>query len=298
MVIKGGFSSEREVSLNSALSVEKALQKKGYQVISHILNDTTQLISALNQEKPDVVFNSLHGNFGEDGSIQALLDLLQIPYTHSGMSASNVGMNKHLTKLIAENEGIKTPQGQKMTAKDFITSASSFERPFVVKPVSDGSSVGVYLIKNPEDIFKIRYADPNTELLVEKFIEGKELTVMCYKGTAKVVTELKPKTGFYDYENKYTPHATTHIIPAEIPDNIRDICLKYAEIMHKKLGCNTISRSDFRYNPTDGVVFLEINTHPGMTTLSLVPEQAQYLGISYEDLCSTLVQEATCRPLK
>lgn len=298
MVLMGGFSSEREVSLTSGKAVEKALIKKGYNVITHDLTDTKKLISELNKEKPNVIFNALHGNWGEDGTIPALLDLLQIPYTHSGMSASNIGMNKHLTKLIASNAGIKIPFGNKMTAKEFIAIGPTLARPFVVKPVSDGSSVGVFIVKNPEDIFKIRYDDPNTELLVEKYIEGQELTVMCYKGCANVVTELKPKDGFYDYEHKYTSGETFHILPASIPDEVKNTCLSYAEIMHTKLGCKTVSRSDFRYNPKDGVVFLEINTHPGMTDLSLVPEQAKYLGISYEDLCQTLVEEATCRHLK
>ena len=298
MILMGGFSSEREVSLTSGEAVEKALKKQGYETIAHDLKDTKQLLQVLNKEKPDVVFNALHGNWGEDGTIPALLDLLQIPYTHSGLSASNVGMNKHLTKLIASNAGIKVPFGNKMTAKEFITIGSTLSRPFVVKPVSDGSSVGIFIVKNPEDIFKIRYDDPNTELLVEKFIDGQELTVMCFKGKASVVTELKPKTGFYDYQNKYTQGATEHIIPAEIPNEIKDICLSYAETIHNKLGCHTVSRSDFRYNPQDGVVFLEINTHPGMTNLSLVPEQARYLGISYEELCQTLVEEASCRPQK
>lgn len=298
MVLMGGFSSERNVSLSSGQAVEKALTKKGYNVITHDLTDTKKLLEELNLEKPNVVFNSLHGNFGEDGSIPALLDLLQIPYTHSGLSASNIGMNKHLTKLIATSSNIKTPNGKKMTAKEFISSASTLSRPFVVKPVSDGSSVGIFIVHNPEDIFKIRYQDPSTELLVEEYIKGQELTVMCYKGTAKVVTELKPKTGFYDYNNKYTLGSTEHVLPANIPDSVKATCLKYAETMHNKLGCKTISRSDFRYNEQDGVVFLEINTHPGMTNLSLVPEQAKYLGISYEDLCQSLVEEATCRPLK
>lgn len=298
MVLMGGFSSEREVSLDSGAGVAAALEKKGYQVIKHDLTDTNKFIAALNTAKPDVVFNALHGNWGEDGTIPALLDLLQIPYTHSGMNASSIGMNKYLTKLIAEKTGIKTAASRKMTAREFISVASTLERPFVVKPVSDGSSVGVFIITNPEDIFKIRYNDPETELLVEKYIPGRELTVMCYQGKAHVVTELKAKNGFYDYKHKYTKGETSHILPAELPEDVAKTCLSYAEKIHKKLGCKTVSRSDFRYNEKDGVVFLEINTHPGMTALSLVPEQAKYIGISYEDLCQNLVKEATCRPLK
>ncbi|MCM1323625.1 MAG: D-alanine--D-alanine ligase [Acetobacter sp.] len=298
MVLMGGFSSERNVSLQSGKAVAEALRKKDYDVIEHDLTDAKKLINNLNQEKPDVVFNALHGNWGEDGTIPALLDLLQIPYTHSGMTASCVGMNKYLTKLIAEKANIKTAFGRKMTAKEFITTGPTLPRPFVVKPVADGSSVGVFIVEKPEDIFKIRYDDPTTELLVEKYIAGQELTVMCYQGKAHIVTEMRAKEGFYDYTNKYTTGKTEHILPANLPEEIAELCKTYAEIIHIKLGCKTVSRSDFRYNPEDGVVFLEINTHPGMTGLSLVPEQAKYLGISYEDLCATLVEEAECRPLK
>ncbi|MBO5285028.1 MAG: D-alanine--D-alanine ligase [Alphaproteobacteria bacterium] len=297
MVLMGGFSSEREVSLNSGKAVAAALKQKGYDVIEHDLTDSRKLIEVLNKEKPDVVFNALHGNWGEDGTIPALLDLLQIPYTHSGLTASCVGMNKYLTKLIAEKANIKTAFGRKMTAREFITIGATVARPFVVKPVSDGSSVGVFIVEKPEDIFKIRYDDPTTELIVEKYIPGQELTVMCYQGKAHVVTEMKAKEGFYDYQNKYTSGKTMHIIPANIPDDVAKLCLSYAETIHNKLGCKTVSRSDFRYNPEDGVVFLEINTHPGMTDLSLVPEQAKYIGVSYEDLCASLVEEAQCRPL-
>lgn len=298
MVLMGGFSSEREVSIESGRGVAVALEKRGYKVITHNLTDTQKFITALNSEKPNVVFNALHGNWGEDGTVPALLDLLQIPYTHSGVLASAVGMNKHLTKLIAEEAGVKTAVGKKMTAKEFIKVAPTLELPFVVKPVSDGSSVGVFIVKKPEDIFKIRYADPETELLIEKYIEGQDLTVMCYEGKAHVVTEMKANNGFYDYEHKYTSGMTNHILPAEIPASATKTCLAYAETMHNKLGCKTVSRSDFRYNKKDGVIFLEINTHPGMTSLSLVPEQAKYIGVSYEDLCQNLVEEASCRPLK
>lgn len=298
MVVMGGFSSEREVSITSGKNVVKALRKKKYEVIEHDLKDTKKFIAELNAYKPDVVFNALHGNWGEDGTIPALLDLLQIPYTHSGMSASMLGMNKYLAKLIAAKSGVKTAGGSKMTAREFIKKAATIELPFVVKPISDGSSVGVYIVKKPEDIFKIRYSDPETELLVEKYIEGRELTVMCYQGKAHVVTELKASKGFYDYKHKYTAGETTHILPADLPQDVTKKCLSYAQKMHKKLDCKTISRSDFRYNPKDGVVFLEINTHPGMTALSLVPEQARYIGISYEELCQNLVEEAACRPLK
>ena len=295
MVLMGGFSSEKEVSLESGKGVVKALKNKGYEVIKHNLTDTKKFITALNKHKPDVVFNALHGNWGEDGTISALLDLLQIPYTHSGMLASSIGMNKYITKLIAEKIGIKTALGERLTFAEFQKKASSFKRPFVVKPVSDGSSVGVYIVQNKQDLNKVKYDSLSTELLVEKYISGRELTVMCFKGKSYVVTELNAKKGFYDYKNKYTSGATNHILPADLPEIVKKTCLDYAEKIHTALKCKTVSRSDFRYNPEDGVVFLEINTHPGLTALSLVPEQARFIGISYEDLCQTLVEEASCR---
>ena len=208
MVLMGGFSAEREVSLQSGAGIAEALRRKGYEVTTHDLSDTRQLLAELGRSKPDVVFNALHGNWGEDGTVPALLDLLQIPYTHSGMQASCVGMNKYLCRLIAEKAGLKTAYGRKLTAREFITQGSPVARPFVVKPVSDGSSVGVFIVNNPEDVFKIRYNDPETEILVEKYIPGQELTVMCYHGKAHVVTELKANGGFYDYEHKYTAGET------------------------------------------------------------------------------------------
>jgi D-alanine-D-alanine ligase len=298
MVLMGGFSSEREVSLNGGKAIAKALKQKSYNVIEHDLTDVKALLKALEQEKPDVIFNALHGNWGEDGTISALFDLLQIPYTHSGMLASAIGMNKYVCKLIAKNSGIRVASSQKTTAKEFQASGTTIDYPYVVKPVSDGSSVGVFIVNNQQDALLVKYKNMNTEILIEKYIEGQELTVMCYKNFAHVVTEIKPTEDFYDYEHKYQQGGATHILPANLPNEISEICKAYAQTMHNKLGCKTVSRSDFRYNPTDGIIFLEINTHPGMTELSLVPEQAKYIGISYEDLCQQLVEDASCRPLK
>ncbi len=297
MVIMGGFSHEKEVSLQSGKNIAAALQRKGYTVTTHDLKDSCKLISALNRHKPDVVFNALHGNWGEDGTIPALLDLLQIPYTHSGVTASCIGMNKYLAKIVAQNAGLKTALSRKMKAREFRNIGPAMARPYVVKPVSDGSSLGVFIVKEQEDIFQIHYDNPETELLIEKYIPGRELTVMCLEGKASIVTEICPKDHFYDYKHKYTAGKTLHILPADLPEEITQTCLSYAETMHSRLGCNTISRSDFRFNPEDGVIFLEINTHPGMTELSIVPEQAKYLGISYEDLCVKLVENASCRKI-
>lgn len=298
MVLAGGFSSEREVSLNSGKNIVTALKKVGYDAKLHDLTNTEKLLNALKKDKPDVVFNALHGNWGEDGTIPSLLDLMQIPYTHSGREASTVGMNKYLTKLVADRAGIPTAFGRKMTYREFKSIGATLARPFIVKPVSDGSSVGVYIVETPEDIFKIRYDNPETELVMEHYIPGADLTVMCLQGIAHVVTEIKVTDGFYDYNHKYVAGKAFHILPANLPPEVTERCKAYAETMHLRLGCKTVSRSDFRYNKEDGIIFLEINTHPGMTELSLVPEQAKYIGISYEELCKTLVEEASCRPLK
>lgn len=294
MVVMGGFSSEREVSLVSGKGVVEALKKTGYEVVAHDLTDAKKLFEALEQEKPDVVFNALHGAFGEDGTIQGFLDMLQIPYTHSGLKASAVGMNKVLTKEMCKNYEIAVVSHQVFVAKDLYKIAKTLARPFVAKPVSEGSSVGVFIVKTPEEAELIHYEDENEKIMVEPFVDGKELTVMVLEDKAYVVTELRPTVAFYDYEAKYTDGMTRHVLPAEVPDDVAESAMDMAVRAHRALGCNTLSRSDFRFNPKDGVVFLEINTHPGMTPLSLVPEQAKYAGISYEKLCSILVENAAC----
>ena len=297
LLVYGGYSAEREVSISAEKDTAEALRSKGYNVIEYELNDTWKFIDALREIKPDVVYNGLYGNWGEDGEIQALFDMLKIPYTHSSMLASACGMNKNITKLIAEQKGVKTPKGECLSYKEFMQRGTMVPFPYVIKPQADGSSVGVYIIKNKKDLEKVHYENDKTEILIEKFISGRELTVMCLEGKAYNVTELCAKNEFYDYEAKYTDGYTQHILPAQIPQDVTDTCLKYAEIMHNALKCNTLSRCDFRYNPEDGVVFLEINTNPGMTALSLVPEQARYIGISYADLCAKMVENADFRKI-
>lgn len=295
LLLYGGFSAEREVSISAKDDIFNALKSKGYNVIEHDLKDVWNFTKVLNEQKPDVVFNGLYGNWGEDGEIQGLLDMLGIAYTHSGLHASAVGMNKHLCKLIAAQNGVKVAKGEKKTFAEYKKYGTKIPYPYVIKPMSDGSSVGVFIVRNADDAAKVCYAKPELDVLIEQYIAGQELTAACFEGKAKVVTELKAKNDFYDYEAKYTAGFTRHILPAQIPSKVAATCCRYAEIVHNALGCNTISRSDFRYNPTDGVVFLEINTNPGMTSLSLVPEQAKYLGISYADLCAKLVENARCR---
>lgn len=297
LVLMGGFSAEREVSLSSGGDIAEALKSKGYDVVLYDLQNTWDFIDVLQKEKPDVVFNGLYGNWGEDGTVQGMLDLLQIPYTHSGVKTSVIGMDKYLTKQIARSQGIKTAADEKTTARKLAVQGTVISLPYVVKPVADGSSVGVFIVKTPEEAREIRYDDPDREILIEKYIPGRELTVMCLEGRAYAVTELRAAGGFYNYKAKYTDGVTQHVLPAEIPDEVAATCKEYAEKIHRALGCRMVSRSDFRWNETDGVVFLEINTNPGMTKLSLVPEQAKYAGIDYATLCAKLVENAECRKI-
>lgn len=297
LVMMGGFSSEREVSLISGQGVVKALKEKGYDVVPHDLKDTVEFINVLQTEKPDVVFNALHGNWGEDGEIQGFLDMLQIPYTHSGMRASVIGMDKSMTKKVCLAHGIKVALDEKMTFRSFKQKGTMVAMPYVVKPVSDGSSVGVFIVKSEQDLQAVHYDREETEILIEKFIDGRELTCAVLEGKALAVTELRAKVDFYNYEAKYTNGMTEHLLPAALPEEVTATCMRYAEKLHEKLGCNMVSRCDFRYNPEDGVVLLEINTAPGLTPLSLVPEQAKYCGIDYASLCEKLVEGASCRKL-
>ena len=298
LVVMGGFSSEREVSLVGGKNIAEALRKKGYDVVEHDLTDGHLFYQALQGEKPDVVFNALHGNWGEDGEIQGFLDILQIPYTHSCLKASFLGMNKHMTKEVCFRNSINTAPYEIMTFEDFQNKGTKIKMPYVVKPQADGSSVGVFIVQNEEDKKKVFYENKEAEILIEKYIAGRELTVSVFQDRACCVTELKPETEFYDYKAKYTNGVTRHILPADVPQDVAKTAMDYALRLHRLLGCNTVSRCDFRYNEKDGVVLLEINTNPGMTPLSLVPEQAKYIGVSYEDLCAALVENAKCRAIK
>ena len=246
LVVMGGFSSEREVSLVSGKGVCDALTQKGYIVVPFILNNVSEFIDALKKEKPDVVFNALHGNWGEDGEVQALLDLLQVPYTHSGMKASVLGMDKALTKLVCERNGIKVAKGEEKTFGEYKKFGTQIKIPYVVKPASDGSSVGVFIVKNEDDAKKVFYEDDAKEIIIEEFIDGHELTCAVLNGKALAVTEMQAKCSFYDYTAKYTDGMTTHILPAPIPTEVTKTCMAYAEKLHQKLGCKMVSRCDFR----------------------------------------------------
>jgi D-alanine-D-alanine ligase len=294
----GGWSNERPVSLMSGNGVADALEKVGYKVSRVDMDrNVAQVLAGL---RPDVVFNALHGVPGEDGSVQGMLDLMGIPYTHSGMVTSVIAIDKELTKQRLVPAGVPMPKG-KIVESESLYSNDPMPRPYVLKPVNEGSSVGVAIVKADSN-----YGNPISrdakgpwqefdELLAEPFIKGRELTVAVLGDRALCVTELKPKSGFYDFDAKYTDGLTEHVCPAEIPQDIQDYMLELALMSHRLLGCKGASRTDFRWDDElgrDGVFALETNTQPGMTPLSLVPEQAKHVGISYEQLVDILVKEA------
>lgn len=297
-VLMGGWSNEREVSLMSGNGVADALERKGHQVTRVDMDRNIALV--LDGLKPDVVFNALHGVPGEDGSVQGMLDLMQIPYTHSGMVSSVVAIDKELTKQQLVPAGIPMPEGKMVKSAD-VHEADPMPRPYVLKPVNEGSSVGVAIVTEDSN-----YGNPIGKdvtgpwqefdaLLAEPYIKGRELTTAVIGGKAMCVTELKPKSGFYDFDSKYTDGLTDHICPAEIPLAIEQLCLDYALKAHQILGCKGASRTDYRWDDelgTAGLFVLETNTQPGMTPLSLVPEQAKQMGISYEELVEMIVREA------
>ena len=297
-VLMGGWSKERPVSLMSGNGVADALEKVGYKV-SRVDMDRN-IAATLTSLKPDVVFNALHGVPGEDGSVQGMLDLMGIKYTHSGMVTSVIAIDKELTKQRLVPAGIPMPKG-KMVSSESLYSEDPLARPYVLKPVNEGSSVGVAIITaegnygNPISRDAVGPWQEFDELLAEPFIKGRELTVAVLGGKALCVTELVPKSGFYDFDAKYTDGLTEHVCPAQIPEDIADYMMELALRAHQMLGCKGASRTDFRWDDDlgrNGVFVLETNTQPGMTPLSLVPEQAREMGISYEQLVDLLVKEA------
>ena len=297
-VLMGGWSKERPVSLMSGNGVADALEKVGYRV-SRVDMDRN-IAATLAGLKPDVVFNALHGVPGEDGSVQGMLDLMGIRYTHSGMVTSVIAIDKELTKQRLVPAGIPMPKG-KMVSSESLYSGDPLTRPYVLKPVNEGSSVGVAIVKadgnygNPISHDAVGPWQEFDTLLAEPFIKGRELTVAVLGGKALCVTELVPKSGFYDFDAKYTDGLTEHVCPAKIPQDIADYMMDLALRAHQLLGCKGASRTDFRWDDElgrDGIFVLETNTQPGMTPLSLVPEQAREMGISYEQLVDILVKEA------
>jgi D-alanine-D-alanine ligase len=300
-VLMGGWNSEREVSLKSGEAVYQALLELGYQTTK--IDFGRNIVADLERIKPDVVFNALHGRFGEDGRIQGLLDILNIPYTHSGIVASAISMDKILTSKICATVGVKAPasaiikKGQDQANKEILL--EKIGKPFVIKPINEGSSVGVQIILEniPFDLagFDWQYGD---EMIVEKYIAGQEVQVAIMDNKALGAIEVRPHKLFYDYECKYTAGMTDYIMPAEIPADKYQEVLDLALRCHKIVGCSGVSRIDFILNnKNDGdnqFYFLEVNTHPGFTPLSLVPKIAKHSGISFNDIVEYLVSSAKC----
>jgi D-alanine-D-alanine ligase len=302
-ILMGGWSAERAVSLTSGRGIAEACRALGHDVTE--IDMDRNVAATLGAAAPDVVFNALHGTPGEDGSIQGLMDILGLKYTHSGVTTSAIAIDKELTKRILVPLGIRMPAGR-MVRSETLHAADPLPRPYVLKPVNEGSSVGVAIVTDASS-----YGNPIgrdvagpwqdfAELLAEPFIAGKELTVAVLwdkqRGDeALAVTELQPTHGFYDYDSKYTDGLTVHVCPAELPPAIEAACLRMALDAHRALGCRGTSRSDFRWDAAQGeagLYLLEINTQPGMTPLSLVPEQAKYRGITYQMLVQRLIDSA------
>lgn len=292
----GGMSAEREVSLSSAKGIIKTLSERGYKVTPvDVGRDVAQLLAEI---KPDVVFNALHGTYGEDGCIPGLLEIMGIPYTHSGVLASAIGMDKPRSKAVFKQAGIHCAEDMIICKSDNLTS-DPIQRPYVIKPLHEGSSIGVHLVFEGDN-FDIRDYDwaYGDKVIVERYIPGKEIQVAVVGDEAIGAIEIRPKGRFYDYEAKYTAGKAEHIMPAPISPAAYAQVLELALKAHRVLGCKSVSRVDFRYDDTpngDGKFYiLEVNTHPGMTPLSLVPEIAAYAGISFGELLDRIIKEATC----
>jgi len=300
VVLRGGFSVEKEISLSSAEGVLKALHELGHVAIPvDVTRDMADLVSNLEIHKPDVVLNILHGRWGEDGCIQGLLEMMGVSYSHSGVLGSALSMNKAVARKICGAKGIRVPEGQVTKLRD-ICEGRVMKPPFVIKPIGEGSSVGVYIILDDKTPLPNPEEWPfEEEVLVERYIPGRELHVAVIGGEAIGAIEIRPKGVFYDYEAKYTDGKAEHLMPAPIHPEIYAQVLDWAEKAHRELKCRGVSRSDFRYDDTQGepgtLYYLETNPQPGLTPLSLVPEIAAYQGMSYTQLVQWMVEDASCR---
>ncbi len=300
LVLLGGPSVEREISLVTGAEVAKGLRARGHEVRSFDLHHDLRSFLAALDPPPDVVFNALHGRWGEDGTVQGVLELMRIPYTHSGVLASALAMDKPMAKRLFAAAGIPCPEGVEVT-RAALTAGDIMPRPYVVKPANEGSSVGVRIVNTGDNVSSAEAAAwANRErLLVERFIPGRELTVAVMGDRPLAVTELRPKVGFYDYEAKYTAGRTEHLVPAPLPDPIYREAMRLALLAHETLGCRGVTRADLRYDDTrkgdpGRLYLLELNTQPGLTPLSLVPEQAAHVGIPFPDLVHWMVENARC----
>ncbi|NNE58651.1 MAG: D-alanine--D-alanine ligase [Hellea sp.] len=300
-VLKGGMSPERDVSLVSGAACAEALRAEGFDVTE--IDVGHNIWEQLHAADPDVIFNALHGEWGEDGRIQGVLDLFGAPYTHCGVMASALAMDKHRSKAVLRDVGITVPDGT-LAARTAVAQSHPMEPPYVVKPNAQGSSVGVYIVRDGANGPAAEVAENEAMgemVLVEEFIPGRELTVSVMDGKALAVTEIIPTSGWYDYEAKYADGGSRHEVPAKISQDVEDLCKTWALLAHETLGCKGVTRSDFRFNEINNdlndivnkIVMLELNTQPGMTPTSLVPEQAAHVGMSFGQLCRWIVEDAS-----
>ena len=300
-VLMGGWSPEREVSLVSGKACAEGLRDGGHTVVEYdVQRDLRALVEFLRPAKgggPDVVFNALHGKYGEDGCVQGVLEIMKVPYTHSGVLASAIAMDKPMSRHVFTSLGIRVAPG-KVVERHALAAGDPMPRPYVVKPIDQGSSVGVHIVREGDNLRVVEAAEAafGERVLVEKFVPGRELTVAVMHDKAVTVTELRPKTRFYDYEAKYTDGVTEHLVPAPIPAEVAEQAKAWALLAHQALGCNGLTRADLRWDDskpgTTGLVILEINTQPGMTPLSLAPEQAKWAGISWSQLMTWMIDHA------
>jgi D-alanine-D-alanine ligase len=295
-VLMGGWSAEREVSLSSGRECAAALEGEGYRVTR--VDADRDLAARLAKLDPDVCFNALHGRWGEDGCVQGLLEVLNIPYTHSGVLASSVAMNKEQTKRIVRAVGVPIADGRVVTTAEAMAD-HVFEPPYVAKPVAEGSSVGVVIVKHganrPPEAIRSIPVTRDGELMVERYIPGRELTCGVIGDRVTDIIDIVPAETleFYDYQAKYAPGGSRHILPAKIPDSVRRAVQKHTLAVHRALGCRGITRSDFRWDEDkDELIFLEVNTQPGMTPTSLIPELAAHAGVPFGKLLAWLVEDA------
>lgn len=299
-VLYGGISAEREVSLASGAQVVTALRAAGYEVVPVVVGDDLAAVIAALDPRPDAVFNALHGRFGEDGAIQGVLDWLGIPYTHSGVRASALAMDKAAAKAVFAAAGLPVAQGRMVDIAE-LEHHDPLPRPYVVKPANEGSSVGVEIMREGDNRRAALAAGWRfgPQAMVEEFIPGRELTVGVMGDHALAVTEIVAGNTFYDYESKYAAGGSYHVVPAVIHPDAAAQALDMALAAHRALGCRGATRADFRYDDTAGepgrLVLLEVNTQPGLTPTSLLPEQAAHCGMSFPQLCAWMVENAACR---
>ena len=292
-VLMGGPSAEREVSLSSGRECAAALRGEGYEVVE--LDAGPDLCERLHEISPDVVFNALHGRWGEDGCVQGLLEWLRIPYTHSGVLASALAMDKARSKEVFRTAGLPVVESL-IVDKSQVEASHVMAPPYVVKPNNEGSSVGIYIVQEGTNTPPRLAESMPDQVMVEQYVPGRELTTSVVGDRAATVTDIITD-GWYDYDAKYKPGGSRHEIPANIPQEIFDLCLDYALRAHQALGCRGVSRTDYRWDEAkgaEGLVLLEVNTQPGMTPTSLVPEHAGVMGMTFGQLCAWMVEDASC----